>query len=89
MALLSFDEEYDRAHDTSAFSNSTDGHAWMGLWCEDCNHYEDCPLILVAMMGRTPLTWSEREPRSLNRYTCREFDDVTAEHQPTPTVGEE
>lgn len=87
MALLSYDEEYERAHDVSPFSNGFEGETWMDLWCVDCAKEPDCPLLVVALMGRTPRPWTERQPMSLNRYTCHEYDDVSAEHQPS-TVGE-
>lgn len=73
MALLSAGEELDRAKDIPPFSNSTEGHSWMSIWCEECAREPDCPLLLVAFSNKTPAAWQDREPRSLNRYTCHEF----------------
>lgn len=79
MAVLSFDAEYQRARHRPPFSNGFEGETWMSLWCEDgCTHYDDCPLLLVAMLDRTPQAWTEREPLGLNRYTCTEYAEESA-----------
>lgn len=80
MALLSTDEEFDRGVDKPPFSNGFEGESWMGIWCEECRHEPDCPLILVAITGRTPLAWHEQErgvgdlASLTHRYTCHEFE---------------
>ncbi len=76
MALLSFDEENERSDPHAPFANGYEGESWMSLWCEDgCANYKDCPLILVALLGRTPQQWEIREPGGLNRYTCHAYTD--------------
>lgn len=74
MALLSYEQEDERAEDEAAFSNGFEGESWMHIWCEACRHEEDCPLIMVALMGKRPAAWEQRVPSSLNRYTCHEFE---------------
>ena len=76
MALLSPAEEYDRAAPHAPFSNGTEGEAWMQRWCYRCVHDrdEDCPLLTVAMIDRTPAAWTPTDPHGLaDRYTCAEF----------------
>lgn len=66
-----------RARDGKAFADSEHGMAWEELWCRDCVHYvPGCPLLSTAMLGRTPAPWTERDPEGLNRYTCREHQDI-------------
>lgn len=67
-----------RARDGSAFANGFEGESWMNLWCSDgCTNdtEQDCPLVLVAMLGRTPAQWEDKEPGALNRYVCHEYTD--------------
>jgi hypothetical protein len=75
MALLSIDEEMDRATLATPFSNGFEGEAWMNLWCDDCANQYDCPLIMVAVMNRVPAAWELRDPAGLNKYSCAEFAD--------------
>ena len=91
-------EEIDAdARDGSPFSNGTEGEGWMANWCyrpciQDKN--DDCPLILVALMGKTPAEWME-QPRGDSgykvfgdQYHCIEFrseeDGPNPEPQPIP-----
>lgn len=75
MALLSPDDEFARGVDRPAFSNGFEAESWMGIWCEECRHEPDCPLIMVAFLGRTPKAWKETDRASLTRrYTCHEFE---------------
>jgi hypothetical protein len=61
-----------------AFSNGTEGYAWMDNWCwHPCkkDRNEDCPLIMASIMGVTPIEWTEVERFSLaDRYNCSEFE---------------
>lgn len=78
MALLSTDEEMARAALKIPFSNGFEAETWTNLWCEDgCIFYNDCPLITVAIMNRTPAAWILREPGGLNKYTCTEYSDAS------------
>lgn len=88
-----FDEALAAARAEPAFSNSTDGDAWMDAWCQRCRHDVDadgvdgegCPLVLVALMGRTPSEWLQQDDanrRTLaDAYHCVEFRD---RHSPGP-----
>jgi hypothetical protein len=78
------DSAYDRARDMAPFSSSTEGEAWMANWCNVClvdapyrnglKGATGCPLLAVALCGRTPAEWIESEPLSLgNRYQCVNF----------------
>ncbi len=75
MALLDLESELDRSRGVAAFANGFEGEAWMSLWCADCvnDADSDCPLIAVAMLGRTPAAFDDVSPGALNRYVCREF----------------
>lgn len=75
-----------RSRDERPFANGFEGESWMNLWCWDCQVDEDeCPLIGVAMLGRTPAAWALRDPAGLNRYTCNEYQETeytVVEEQP-------
>lgn len=86
------------ARDVRAFSNGTEGFAWMGNWCHECKHDDDetekwCPILTLAMIGeKTPAEWVEKNPYGLgDRYECTEFeprdedgDDPEPEPEPVP-----
>lgn len=74
-----------RASDAPAFANGTEGEAWISAWCyrggAECVHDDieyggtsACPLLSVAMLGRTPVEWGERTS-ALGRemYTCTRY----------------
>lgn len=99
---LSVDALYDEAHPRRPFANGTEGYGWLDANCSNCIHDkpartgEDtrgCPLILVALMGRTPAQWLDgpRDEHGLygiaDQYRCIEYrheDDGPAEPQPIP-----
>lgn len=62
------------------FSNHTEWEIWSARWCERCandtpakvDRDEGCPLILVALMGKTPAEWLEQD---VHVYQCIEFRD--------------
>jgi hypothetical protein len=69
------------AREGSPFSNSTSGEMWMGEWCYRCKvdapfqrdeATEGCPLILVALIDKTPAEWTETGTQD---YHCSEFDE--------------
>lgn len=90
--MRTFDEADAAALDRSAFSNGTEWDAWSGTWCGRCEHDKDtpgCPLVLVAMLGKTPAEWLEQPPGehgpyNSNLYHCVEFRDEN-----TPGEGRE
>ena len=93
--MRTYDEAYAAARDEAAFSNGTEGDAWMGAWCERCVHDIDdgpgCPLVLVAYMGRTPAEWFEQDHSEgwslTDAYHCAEFrsrDDPGPGYEPQP-----
>lgn len=95
--MRSFDEAYAGARERSAFSNGTEGECWMDNWCARCvndspemvDRGEGCPLILVALSGRTPTEWIEQNPLSLSdRYHCIEFrgEDEGGDPPPPPPI---
>ncbi len=78
MALLSVDEEMQRSSPTAPFATDSYAMSWMSLWCEDgCRFELCCPLVAVALSGRTPQPWTESRPGSLDRYTCHEYQETT------------
>lgn len=68
-----------RAHEGKAFTDDSEFSSWSRIWCQDCVHGATCPLVDVALLGRTPTAWTERNRAETNRYTCHEF--VTKEEQ--------
>lgn len=96
MTLPTLKEAEARAREGSPFSNGTEGYAWMENWCGRCIHdaptrrddwANGCPLILLALTGRTPAEWMETNPRGLaDRYTCLYFrdEDHHGPDEPTP-----
>lgn len=69
------DEEYEQAVDHPAFSNGAEGETWMAVWCATCVRDEDeCPLVGVAIFGRTPVQWISRNPQGMrDKYVCTEW----------------
>lgn len=82
MALLNFEQEMGRAAPEWPFANGYEFESWSSIWCSDCVHENYCTLPLVAVSGRTPAAWREREEAALNRYTCHEYENKDSE----PTV---
>lgn len=85
---LDFNDAFDRARDEPAFSNGTEGYAWMGNWCDQClrdaphrnmGKGSGCPLVMVALMERTPAEWLDGPRDEHGRYSlgdqyhCIEF----------------
>jgi hypothetical protein len=76
MSMPSYDDAYEKAADKPAFSNGSEFEEWAARWCWRCANDADdsCPLVLVAMMERTPAEWAEDKPGSLGcQYTCTLF----------------
>lgn len=49
----------------SPFSNGTEGYAWMDRWCHECTENDEptekwCPILSVALLGKTPVEWVEQ-----------------------------
>ncbi len=98
------DTLWAQSRDESPFSNGTEGYGWMAANCGTCIHDKParhgdegngCPLILLALVGRTPAQWLEG-PRDENgwyaiatQYTCIEYrnenDGPGPEPRPIPT----
>jgi hypothetical protein len=101
-----YDQLYAEARPESPFSNGDEGYSWMANWCDRCIHDADqrgegmpgpgCPLVLVALMGRTPIQWLDQKqikdgkltaPYSRHdQYHCVEFrdEDDGPGGEPTP-----
>lgn len=67
--MPSYDDARARATDNPAFSNGTEGEAWMAAWCyrpgAECVRDDElsgncCPLLGIALAGWTPAEWGER-----------------------------
>lgn len=65
---------YEQAEERPAFSNGTEWDMWSSQWCNRCIHdiNEDCPLILIGFMGRTPVEWKRHStgPLSCERFSA-------------------
>ena len=80
--MKGYDEEWERAASRVPFSNGTAWDMWAFRWCEQCvndgmggtdpDGKPWCPLITVALAGRTPAQWTEKTP-PLQDYECSEF----------------
>lgn len=97
--MRTYKEAFAAARDERAFSNGTEGYGWMGAWCERCLHDVDadetggCPLVMVALMQRTPSEWLDGPRDEHGRYSiqdqyhCVEFrdrDDPGPGYEPPP-----
>jgi hypothetical protein len=93
--LPTYDQAWGTAREGSPFSNSDDGHAWLEANCQRCindkpareGHEEDgCPLICVALLGRTPIEWTRTDnPRSFGeKFRCMYFRDEEDGGDPEP-----
>ncbi len=66
---ITFDDVWSRAKDAPAFSNGDEGQAFESNWCGRCLHdapfrngltLTGCPILTVAVLGRTPVEWFEQ-----------------------------
>lgn len=89
--MRAYDEIMADATDRSPFSNGTMGYGWMGKWCYRCKvdgpfqrdeAAQGCPVLLVALMQKTPKEWTEV---GLQDYHCSEFvPDDEGDDEPEP-----
>lgn len=101
--MRTFEEAFADARQESAFSNGSMWDHWADRWCYRCTkdsvemveRGEGCPLIMVALTGRTPLEWTaaSEQDRIFGSYHCSEFverrddgDDRPVEPPPHPVV---
>lgn len=103
--MRDFDEAFAAARDRRPFSNGTEGYGWMDAWCGRCLHDKGtrdgtddagCPLVRVALMGRTPSEWLDGPRDEHGRYSiedqyhCVEFrdeDDPGPGYEPVEPVS--
>lgn len=100
MDANSLDRLYDEARPERPFSNGSQGYGWMARNCDHCIHDKSarsddygpgCPLVMVALMGRTPIQWlaETEEAWVYGDFRCIEFrsedDGPGPEPQPIPT----
>ncbi len=105
MTMPTYDEAFAAAREGSPFSNSDEGLGWMANWCDRCIRDKSartgeggsgCPLVLVALTGRTPVEWLDQTrtgpdgavvPYSRSdQYHCIMFrpEDDPGPDEPTP-----
>ena len=87
--MRTYDELFVDAADRAAFANGSEGEAWTAAWCERCTRDDladvdgGCPLLLVALMGRTPVEFVPGPTDAAGRvsltqqYRCTEFDPIS------------
>ncbi len=107
--MRSYDEAYAAAADRSPFSNGTEGYAWTARWCDTCVNDRGsrdgtdpagCPLLMVALTGRTPVEWIEQPWKQIvgrpegqtaptlgDTYHCTEYVEDGGDGDPTPEPG--
>ena len=95
---MSVDVLFEQAWDVAPFSDAAAGDVWMGNWCGRCvkdravrvGEGPGCPLVLVALMGRTPAPWLL--PEVGGEFHCLEFrgedDGPGPEPRPVPELGQ-
>jgi hypothetical protein len=82
VSLPSYDDAFERAAAGPAFSNNDMWECFAERACYRCSNdgigagrdEPQCPLILVALTGRTPAEWTDQEP-PLGAYLCVYFRD--------------
>lgn len=91
------------ARDGTPFSNHTMWEIWADQWCYRCTKDSEelvdqgkgCPLIMVALMRKTPAQWTTATEKDevYGNYHCSEFeerrdyyDDPTPDPPPPPVV---
>lgn len=98
--MRTYEEAMEASRDRAAFANGTEGEMWMANWCERCKHDTPakqakggCPLVMVAMMQRTPSEWLDG-PRDehgrfsrYDQYHCVEFRDINDKGGDGPSRG--
>jgi hypothetical protein len=96
--MRTLDEEYEAARPVPPFSNSSQGCGWMANNCDRCLHDKEarndtgpgCPLVAVALMGRTPAQWlcETEKDWTYGNFRCINFrnenDGPGPEPQPIP-----
>lgn len=66
---LTFSKADAEATDKPAFSNGAEYDSWTYYACSPCIHEETCPLLDVALLGKTPAQWTAAR---LHEYQCSE-----------------
>lgn len=98
MKFEDYDALYDEARDEWPFSDSFEHSEFAARNCGTCIYDQEqhgdkvtgpgCPLLTIAMVGRTPIQWFETEPGSREPYRCIEYrhkdDGPGPEPQPIP-----
>jgi hypothetical protein len=95
-----FDEVMARSRDGSPFSNGTEGDSWTANWCDRClvdapfrnglKGATGCPILVVALCGRTPAEWLDGPRDEQGRYSmtdqyhCVEFRAPGGGGEPKP-----
>lgn len=72
-----YDDAAARASARAPFANGFEWDHWSDGNCYRCVHEETCPLILVAMLGKTPAEWEPGKPGHLGeQYRCACFQQA-------------
>ena len=90
-----YDRLYEEAQDGRPFSNGSQGYGWMAANCDRCIHDkparqgddgQGCPLVLIALMGKTPAQWlcETDEDWVHANFRCVEFRDENGGPGPDP-----
>jgi hypothetical protein len=90
--MRTHEEAMAAATDGTPFSNSTQWELWADRHCFGCkvDTDESCPLVLVALSGKTPAEWTAptEQQRLQSDYDCAEFipavDEKPAPAPPRP-----
>ncbi|RKN40762.1 hypothetical protein [Streptomyces hoynatensis] len=97
-----YDALFAESRDRRPFANGTEGYGWLDANCSTCIHEgpsrqgheeQGCPLVLLALVGRTPAQWLDG-PRDAegrygiaDQYRCIEYrheNDAGPEPRPVP-----
>lgn len=61
------------ARDRRPFSNHTEYEVWRVDRCDDCYLEPSCPLLLVALLGKTPQEWAVVDGQT---GCCSQFEPI-------------
>lgn len=84
--MRSYEAALAAAEDRPAFSNGMESECWFDNWCYRCavdapfqrgEANEGCPLVMVALLGKTPAEWIDRDSGNLgNQFHCTEYRPI-------------
>lgn len=78
---IDYEDALARSRDRRPFANGTEGYGWTETWCARCLHDapfrnmgkgSGCPLMMVALLDRTPAEWLDGPRDEHGRYSIED-----------------